>query len=91
MQYFTKDRFHVLDKGFGTGEIVVSNQDNWWLVSTFKTCEVSADEHETAVRALVESFNACRDALAAMGEGVTTREGAIEARAILRRAVYGRL
>lgn len=50
--------------GFDAGEIVVTDQDNGWLVSTFNTCEVSAEEHEAIMRDLVAGYNACRDALA---------------------------
>lgn len=54
--------------GFEDGEIVVTDESNGWLVSTFKTCEVSADEHEALMRSLVASYNACRDALAQLDD-----------------------
>jgi hypothetical protein len=58
------DRLHLLDKGFETGEVVVANQHNHWLVSTFKTCEVTPDTHLAYMRALSARWNAVADALA---------------------------
>lgn len=61
MSDYLSDRLHLLAKGFEDGEIVIANQDNGWLVSTFKTCEVSAEEHENLVAAMVERWNAVDD------------------------------
>jgi len=54
------ERLHLLNKGFETGEIVVANQDNTWIASTFKTCDVSPEEHEALMRDLIASYNAIR-------------------------------
>ena len=78
-------RLHLTTKGpgFDDGEIVVTDQDNGWLVSTFKTCEVSPEAHEALVSNLVDRFNAAEDIMClleakrARWGGLTRDESAI--------------